>query len=570
MSIARRLYLLMLASLISILVVALVGVTQIKNVHDVTDQTNVNVIPSLRDTSKATVAAATSRARMWQYMALDDLEKRKQVLARINEVDKQVIEALDDYEKNNIFDQKDRDLLKAVRTSYSDFSKLRSKALSLADEGKREEARDYILANQQVVDAMSKAFADHNDYNYQLAAEFSKSAESTLNSSIWFSLLFSAGGLLVIGVMGFMLVKRVVSSLQYAVDVADIVAKGDLTQTIEVNSSDEVGKLMTALKTMNAALLSLVSNVRQSTDSINSAAGEIATGNMDLSSRTESQASALEETASSLEELTSTVRQNADNARQANQLANSASGVARQGGEVVGEVVSTMNSINDASRKIVDIIAVIDGIAFQTNILALNAAVEAARAGEQGRGFAVVAAEVRNLAQRSATAAKEIKVLIDDTVSKVARGTGLVNQAGETIQQVVKSVQHVSDVVSEISAASQEQTAGIDQINLAVTQMDETTQQNAALVEEAAAASAALQDQASSLAAIVDQFKINLNEFASPTQAAPKPRSTPVRAAPTKPLKSSSPAKAALSAPKPTPKPASKPQNNDDGDWTEF
>lgn len=571
MSIAKRLYLLMLASLISIVVIAFVGTTQIQRVFDVASLTNINTVPSLEDINRASVAAAATRARMWQYLALDDNEKRKQLLVRLQEADKQALSALADYEKNDIYDAKDKELLQAAQNTYMEFSKLRSKALQLADEGKRDEARDLILNNQAIPENMGKAFSDHNNYNIDLATKFRDSAKSTLSSSIWFNILFSLIGLTIIGVMGFLLVKRIVGSLDYAVAVANVVAEGDLSQTIVVSSNDEVGRLMQSLKAMNDALLSLVANVRSSTDNINSAATEIASGNMDLSSRTESQASALEETASSLEELTSTVRQNADNARQANQLANSASSVARQGGDVVNEVVTTMSAINDSSRKIVDIIGVIDGIAFQTNILALNAAVEAARAGEQGRGFAVVAAEVRNLAQRSASAAKEIKSLIDDSVDKVERGSNLVNQAGQTIQEVVKSVQHVSDVVSEISAASQEQTAGIDQINLAVTQMDETTQQNAALVEQAAAAAAALQDQASSLSAIVDQFKIQQSAQRSSPSVTHKP--APAQAKPVKVSqtpKKTTVAKPALKSPALANKPVSKPKDNDDGDWTEF
>jgi methyl-accepting chemotaxis protein len=294
-----------------------------------------------------------------------------------------------------------------------------------------------------------------------------------------------------------------------AVRIAQTVATGDLTSRIEVNSTDETGQLLLALQGMNANLVSIVGQVRSGTDTIAIASGQIASGNLDLSSRTEEQASSLEETASSMEELTATVKQNADNAQQANTLAISAAEVARKGGDVVARVVDTMGEINASSKKIVDIISVIDGIAFQTNILALNAAVEAARAGEQGRGFAVVASEVRNLAQRSATAAKEIKSLIDDSVDKVASGARLVDEAGTTMHAVVSSIKSVTDIMGEITAASHEQTAGIEQINEAVTQMDHVTQQNAALVEEAAAAAASLQEQAGNLARVVSAFTIS-------------------------------------------------------------
>jgi methyl-accepting chemotaxis protein len=300
---------------------------------------------------------------------------------------------------------------------------------------------------------------------------------------------------------------------------ADLVAAGDLSCAIEVRGNDETGQLLRALQTMNIRLSDAILQIRRGSETMSSVAGEIASGNMDLSSRTEQQAGALEETASSMEELTSTVAQNSENAQQANKLAVQASEVARDGGVVVAEVVHTMEAIDTASRKIVDIISVIDGIAFQTNILALNAAVEAARAGEQGRGFAVVASEVRNLAHRSATAAKEIKHLIDDTVGKVGEGSRLVGQAGVTMNKVVESVQRVTDIMSEIMAASQEQRAGIEQINQAVTEMDAVTQQNAALVEEAAAASASMQEQAAALVDAVSIFTLGGQTHPAPPQA---------------------------------------------------
>jgi methyl-accepting chemotaxis protein len=296
--------------------------------------------------------------------------------------------------------------------------------------------------------------------------------------------------------------------LNYAIKIAEGVAAGDLTQKIENEHKDEVGLLLNALSAMVQTLSQILMEIRASTEQITSAASQIATGNMDLSSRTEMQASSLEETASSMEEMTSTVKQNADNARQANQLSAAAADVAQKGGVMINQVVEVMGKINTSSQKISDIIGVIDGIAFQTNILALNAAVEAARAGEQGRGFAVVASEVRNLAQRSASAAKDIKDLIGESVAQVQEGTKVVDQSGENMEKIVTSIKHVSEVVSEISIASQEQSSGIDQINIAITQMDETTQQNAALVEEAAAAATAMDDQARNLNSLVEKFKL--------------------------------------------------------------
>jgi len=341
----------------------------------------------------------------------------------------------------------------------------------------------------------------------------------------------------------------------YASDIAGRIAAGDLSVDVALRQGDK-SSLLFAMKTMRDSLAQIVGEVRNGTDAIASASRQIASGNLDLSSRTEEQASSLEETASSMEELTSTVQQNADNARQANGLATSASEVAERGGAVVAQVVDTMASINDSSKKIVDIIGVIDGIAFQTNILALNAAVEAARAGEQGRGFGVVASEVRTLAQRSAAAAKEIKLLIDDSVAKVESGATLVNRAGATMDEIVDSVRRVTGIMGEISSASLEQTSGIEQINVAISQMDQVTQQNASLVEEAAAAAESLQDQAGKLAELVSVFKLDGRTEAT---AVPVPA---VRATPATRL--------AAPAPRPLVRPAPRTASVRDEEWETF
>jgi methyl-accepting chemotaxis protein len=358
---------------------------------------------------------------------------------------------------------------------------------------------------------MIKDFKELIQLNQRLAQENYERATAALGKAIAAMIAILAFALaLSLSIALFMsrkIVRQIGGELDYASTVIRKVSEGDLTVVVETRATDQSSLLFT-LKQMSESLVNIVTDVRKSTDSISTASHEIAAGNSDLSQRTEEQASSLEETASSMEELTSTVRQNAQNAIQANQLASSASEVAVSGGQVVKEVVHTMVSISTSSKKIVEIISVIEGLAFQTNILALNAAVEAARAGEQGRGFAVVAAEVRNLAQRSAVAAKEIKTLIDDSVDKVDVGTKLVDKAGETMNEIVSAVKRVSDIMSEIAAASHEQSAGIEQVNQAITQMDEVTQQNAALVEQAAAAAEAMQAQASILMEAVIKFKL--------------------------------------------------------------
>ncbi len=328
------------------------------------------------------------------------------------------------------------------------------------------------------------------------------------------------------------MVNHTVGSMEKAKALAQAVASGDLTSRIEVSGNDEVGELMAALKAMQDSLVKVVSDVRSGAETVATASAEIAQGNQDLSARTESQASSLEETAASMEQLSSTVRQNADSARTANQLAVSASTIAVEGGNVVGQVVETMKDINASSRKISDIISVIDGIAFQTNILALNAAVEAARAGEQGRGFAVVASEVRSLAGRSAEAAKEIKSLINASVERVEHGTTLVDQAGVTMTEVVTSIKRVTDLMGEISSASNEQSLGVAQVGEAVSQMDQTTQQNAALVEEMAAAASGLKNQAQDLVQTVAGFNLGGQGGGGSSYRRPVSQSRPRPAAP--------------------------------------
>ncbi len=360
--------------------------------------------------------------------------------------------------------------------------------------------------------ALSKAAAEYSDYTGARSAELTQEGEALYSQQRAYLIAACVLAFMAAAGAGLVVTRSITGPLSQAVRMAEAVAAGDLTVQVGAQGKDEVSVLIGALGRMSHALGGIVSQVRLSSDSIATGSSQIATGNADLSQRTEQQASALQQTAATMEELNSTVRNNADNAKQANQLALGASGVAVKGGEVVGQVVQTMKGINDSSRKIADIISVIDGIAFQTNILALNAAVEAARAGEQGRGFAVVAAEVRSLAHRSADAAKEIKTLITNSVERVEQGTLLVDQAGKTMEEIVGSIKRVSDIVGEISAASVEQSSGVSQVGEAVTQMDQATQQNAALVEQSAAAAESLKQQAHHLVQAVAVFKVAHSE----------------------------------------------------------
>lgn len=367
-------------------------------------------------------------------------------------------------------------------------------------------------------------------------------------------------GLLVAALIAITLIRSIVGTLSYAGRIAREISEGKLGHDIKVTRNDELGQLLDAFRTMDERLAAIVSEVRHGSGAVSTAAQQIARGNDDLSQRTQEQASSLEETASSMEEMTSTVKQNAENASHANQLARGAREQAERGGEVVSQAVGAMHEIDQSSRKIVDIVSLIDEIAFQTNLLALNAAVEAARAGEQGRGFAVVATEVRNLAQRSAGAAKEIKVLIKDSAEKVSTGSALVDQSGKALAEIVDSVKKVTDIVAEIAAASQEQSAGIDQVNHAVLQMDEMTQQNAALVEEAAAAARSMQEQANELTQQVGFFR--LNDQAKVPAATTQARSQTVVAEAEAVF-----AAVRNTAPKPAPRAA---ETADAGVWKEF
>jgi methyl-accepting chemotaxis protein len=456
---------------------------------------------------------------MLNILIMTDPDQIKKELANIDEVTAINNEAIANLEKS-IVDKKGHEALQEIILIRDKFAPLQTKFVNLIKEDRKDDALTKFMfsvrPNQaKYFTALDKFLVYQNSQMEQAGLDSAKLASQTSTLIMILALLASAVSALV----AIMVTRSITKPLNEAVAVAERVANGDLSSDIETQSRDETGQMMQALKEMNASLVKIVGEVRDGTETIASVSREIADGNLDLSTRTEEQAASLQETASSMRDLTNTVKTNADNALQANQLASSASDVAARGGKVVSQVVDTMGSINSSSKKIVDIIGVIDGIAFQTNILALNAAVEAARAGEQGRGFAVVASEVRNLAQRSAAAAKEIKTLIGDTVDKVTVGSKLVEQAGLTMDEVVASVKRVTDIMGEITAASQDQSMGIERINSSIAQMDDVTQQNAALVEEAAAAAESMQHQASNLAKVVSVFNLgNEHNLATPVK----------------------------------------------------
>jgi len=468
--------------------------------------------------------------------------------------------------KTMINTPKGQELLQAVMSSRESYARTRDANIKLLQEGKSETAGIFLLTQLRYPqEKFLTALAAMASFQESLMESEGKQAAADGRMAIILTLSLSIAATAIAMALAILISRSISRPIAEAVKVAQRVAAGDLSVSIDARGNDETGQLLRALKEMNDNLQGIVARVRHGTDAIAHGSREIASGNMDLSSRTEQQASSLEETASSMEELTSTVKQNGENARQANQMAQSASSVASKGGQVVVEVITTMDSINASSKKIVDIISVIDGIAFQTNILALNAAVEAARAGEQGRGFAVVATEVRNLAHRSASAAKEIKILIDDSVHQVSLGSTLVNQAGSTMEEIVNSVRRVTDIMAEITSASNEQEAGIEQINQAITEMDAVTQQNAALVEEAAAASEALQDQAGILAEAVSVFKLDGTQALAPaapaSRPAPKPAPRPAAATAAQPR---------LVANAPASRKSTAPAMVEEGEWEQY
>jgi methyl-accepting chemotaxis protein len=527
LKIANRLLIGFGAILLLLTVAVGVAISQLSSLNNDVQVLANDRVPKM-NTANAWIVRVLDTARHTRNMLImTDPDQIKKEIDAVAEDKKIRMEYMDQLKKTTTLPEA-KTLLQAVIDARAIYAPLEDEYLKLIASGDMATAKAMLLekmrpAQLSYIDSLQKLV----DFEIQVATQDGNIAGDQYRSSRNLMIGLEIFALILGAALATYITRGLLNQLggepSEAAHVASKIADGDLTATVTVRTGDETS-MMHAIKRMRDNLTNIVSDVRSGTETIATASAQIAAGNMDLSSRTEQQAASLEETASSMEELTSTVKQNADNSLQANQLAVSASNVAIRGGAVVAQVVDTMSAINDSAKKIVDIISVIDGIAFQTNILALNAAVEAARAGEQGRGFAVVAAEVRNLAQRSASAAKEIKTLIGDSVEKVDAGSKLVNEAGATMEEVVTSVKRVSDIISEITAASQEQTAGIEQINQAIAQMDEVTQQNAALVEEAAAAAGSLQEQAGQLVETVNVFKLDSAQTMSITPSKTRAR----------------------------------------------
>ena len=561
-------------SVLGLLIAVLGAMSMIglKSANNSLNEVYSNQLASMQAIGESQISLGRARFTMDRVMvhpeaadAKDTLVRAEQFLEASNTAWKRYLALPQSAEEKTMSDDTDK-----KRSEYINNGLLAlDKALR---DGKIEQADALMMTGLSPLSrALEASVETLTKYQASSAEKMYVDSQARYHTQVTMAIIGMVVGALLIIISSILLLRAIFGPLDQALRHFGAISDGNLANDIVITRHDEMGALLTGLKQMQERLSTTVRGVRDGSGAIATASNEIASGNLDLSSRTEQQASSLEETASSLEELTSTVKQNSDNARQANQLAVSASDVAVKGGALVAQVVDTMGTISESSKKIADIIGVIDGIAFQTNILALNAAVEAARAGEQGRGFAVVATEVRNLAHRSASAAKDIKVLIEASVRNVGNGSELVTQTGTTMDEIVSSIRRVTDIMAEISAAGREQELGIGQINQAVAEMDTVTQQNAALVEEAAAASESMQEQAAALAEMVSIFKLDA-AHSGPAAAKPALRK-PVVAAGSSALKRPAlrlaPASAAAAPAAAKPRPA-KPMADSSGEWEEF
>jgi methyl-accepting chemotaxis protein len=540
MTLSRRLLLTLSVALLTMLFVGGIGLWRLNQAQQRFEYVQVNIIPSVKEL-EAVRSDSGGYARLnYQYLLSTDDASRAAAEQAVDALNKSVDQHIATYQHDAISDDTNRQMLETDKANLAVYQAAMQGLWAKTRGGDLEGAKTMLLDGGAVRKAgvtFRAAIDSHVAYNIKLSNDLRDANKTAYAEAFWLLVSSMAVALLVSGGLGVQLYRSITSGLNSIQQTLQRVSQSlDLTDTANAERMDEIGHTATAFNALLARVSEVVGEVRRTAGSVSVASRQIATGNTDLSQRTEEQAASLEETASSMEELTATVRQNADNARHATTLANAASEVALRGGKVVGRVVETMHEISDSSTKIAEIITVIEGIAFQTNILALNAAVEAARAGEQGRGFAVVAGEVRTLAQRSATAAKEIKDLIGDSVGRVGAGSKLVDEAGSTISEIVQSVKRVSDIVGEIAWAFEEQRTGIEQVNQAVVQMDQVTQQNAALVEEASAAAQSMADQAQTLQEAVAIFSITetgLSESRVVTQrSGPRRMGTTVRSVP--------------------------------------
>jgi methyl-accepting chemotaxis protein len=510
LTVAKRLIILVVSAAAGLAFIAAMAFYQIRQVYESATYASVNTVPSLVVLDDAQTCFDTMRVLVYQQLLSTGDAARTRIEQKISEQHGRVVDAMKRYEPL-VSDEKDRSMLSADRELLSNFESVRDGVLVLARTNTASAFSEAQIKLFPAAEKLNAAIVEHRAYNVQLGQQGSDVAAQMVNRVLLTILVAAGVTLAMVAALGTLIVRHLLGELggepAYAVKVAKRIAAGDLATAVITRLGDE-SSLLAAIGAMRVNLAEIVGRVRNGTEAIASASRQIAAGNLDLSARTEEQAASLQQTAASMEELTTTVHNNSESAAQANRLASSASDVAAKGGDVMSQVIGTMREISASSNKIVEIISVIEGIAFQTNILALNAAVEAARAGAEGRGFAVVASEVRSLAQRSASAAKDIKVLIMNSVSRVESGSQQVEIAGTTIDEVVTNVRQVAGMVAEISAAGQEQGTGIEQVNQAVAQMDQVTQQNAALVEEAAAAAESLRHQSQELEGLVSVFRI--------------------------------------------------------------